>query len=235
MGLYVSIDIETAGKDPARHAILSIGAIAVRVGSMGVVHREGEFYVNMTVPPNKGWDPDTKKWWDEQDEEARRALYVHPIQSYRAGTVEFLHWLFNGFPRNRIQSGDELLEEPIHMVFYPTSFDYRFLTHYVGEFVDPVFGQREKELYDEWFNHRETTCVDLQSMAMVLMQMEGYQSRRSNWPKEWLGDEEGLVAHNALDDARMQMGYFLNMMKWARENCPSAYEDRPGDLAEEGK
>lgn len=232
MALYVSIDIETTGVDPSKNAILSIGATAVRVGPHEVAHKEGDFYVNMRMPVNREWDPQTHEWWNGQPDATRDALFVEPLHPAAEGINKLLAWMVSGLERKTInRSGPatpDMGPEPINMVFYPLSFDYRFLTQYVSEFV------KEQELRDFWFKHRETTALDIQTMAMSLMQVEGYQARRNNWPDIWRVGESGIL-HNALDDARMQMGYFLNIRKWARENFTGAYTVKLTTEHEEGK
>lgn len=231
MALYVSVDIETTGKDPTKHAVLSIGACAVRVGQHEVAHQEGEFYINLPEPQDpQAWDPDTYQWWQEQNESARQAYKVEPTFEEDKAIAMFTAWLLSGLERKTIERREgEMGPEPVNLIFYPTIFDYRFLLHLAGKWL------HGPDLYNFWFSYGEMTAVDLTTMAATLLQLEQYQGRRSHWPKEWREHESGLTLHNALDDARIQMGYYLAMRKWARENNKSAYVPQATTAAEEGK
>lgn len=233
MALYVSVDLETTGVNPHRHKILSIGACAVTVGQADLAHQEGEFYINCKEPKElNAWDPDTKNWWSQQDDVARRAYKVEPTHSEASAMAMFTSWLMN-LERKKIDRGvlGERLE-PVNLVFYPTHYDYRWLISKAGELL---LVQSEIPLYDFWFDFNNTTCVDLHTMSATLLQVEQYQGRKSHWPEEWTEDVEQGLAHHALDDARMQMGYFLAMRRWAREHNKSAYTPKPTTTAEEGK
>ncbi len=71
--VHVMLDLETLGNRPGCK-ILSIGAVVFGPGGLG-----NSFYINVDrmsqSPIGLREDPDTIKWWSEQNEAARRAVF----------------------------------------------------------------------------------------------------------------------------------------------------------------
>lgn len=203
--IYVSLDIETTGTDPRVNGILSIGAYAynadIHRNQVDVSPYEGDpgddqFYLNLDIPHTRAWDLETENWWlEEAGEGALEAATRAP--RFEPGTAMRMFWeWFTG------SDDPENEDNQIGLICYPTQFDHAFMASYFSEFAP--------EYLKAWM---KVPTVDLRTMAMMTFHTGIKTAGRRHWPK-WMSDEEkGLILHNAFDDAKIQMHYFLRMLE----------------------
>lgn len=108
---HVMLDLETLGKDPGC-IILSIGAVSFEPKGEG---HKYEFSRNICpiVSEVLGFrkDPETVKWWTEQNPEAWKALETDRVDIYSA-IAEFKDW-FNSVNGKQIWCQGANFDEPI--------------------------------------------------------------------------------------------------------------------------
>jgi len=115
--LYFSTDIETDGKIPGPHSMLSFASAAfTEDGSMLAC-----FEMNLKTLPDAQGDPDTMKWWETQPE-AWAACREDPADPKYAMT-RYVEW---------IESFKEY--KPV-FVAYPAGFDFLFMYWYMIRFA----------------------------------------------------------------------------------------------------
>lgn len=86
--------------------------------------------------------------------------------------------------------------EPV-FVAYPAAFDFMWLQWYLVKFTD-----------QQPFSH---SALDIKSYAMALLKLEFRKTVKSAMPQHWF---EALPhTHRALDDAKQQGVWFLNMLQ----------------------
>jgi hypothetical protein len=114
--IYVSTDVETDGRIPGPHSMLSLGSAAYLADKTLV----STFEVNLETLPGATGNPDTMAWWATQPEawEACRKDLVAPEQ----GMQRYLEWL-KGLPGKPVFVG------------YPAAFDFMFVNWYLVKFT----------------------------------------------------------------------------------------------------
>lgn len=197
--IYINFDLETTGWAPDRHAILSIGAVAHEDQHWSQV---GEFSMNLAVPENRSWDPDTKAWWET--EENRIAFEATTKNPWRPGWViqSFFEWIRHLQGGGWVQGVDEMR---VAFVANPIAYDLPFLRSYMKEYVGAPWDIWAKE------NHAGLGGIDLPTLAMTVLNVPYPDARRRNWPERW-SPQNLPHTHVAIDDARHQAHAFVQMM-----------------------
>lgn len=204
--IYVNFDLETTGGSVDRHAILSIGAVAHDSESWEEI---SSFNYNLAVPENRGWDPETKVWW-ETDPEAIAAWPHATANPWSAAWVcnVFMEWLLD-LPK---QAGVRTKDTRVGFVANPIAYDLPFLRSYMTEFV----GKKWLDWAAE--NKSGLGGIDLPTLAMAVIGAEVRDDirpypdcRRRLWPEHW-NPKDLPHTHVAIDDARHQAYAFVRMM-----------------------
>jgi hypothetical protein len=168
-----SVDIETTGVDPSNNAIMQIGAAAYdfATGQIGPV-----FCVNMSMPPKRYWDEDTRDWWRSQGQEVFDSVTCNPVHP-RVGLQMFADW---------VNQNSSAINSPV-MIAKPTSFEQPFLASYFNEFE-----------INNPFHFRD--CICLNSFIRGLRRDLRAHPKDLEREVGFIGN-----AHNGLDDALFQI------------------------------
>ncbi len=177
--IYVSTDIEADGPSPGHHSMLSFASVAFSLDR--TIH--SSFERNLDLLPGATQHPDTVRFWKTQPE-AWDACRKDPIEPAVA-MQDYLGWL-------GVLPGDPIF------VAHPVSFDYKFISWYLYEFVgeDPF----------------RFSAVDMISYAMAVLKRPWRESRSPYLPKEWF-DLEHPHTHKAMDDAVEHAFLFCSMVE----------------------
>lgn len=178
--IFVSVDIEADGPCPGVNSMLSLGAAAFVRTSLEPI---ATFEVNIHQLDGGKADPDTMKWWSEQDpkvwEHIRKDLKT-PEEAMRA---------FDAWTKR-------LPGTPI-LVSYPT-WDITWVSWYFGTFVGK--------------NPYGISALDLKSMAFGMGRNRPFKSvSKKNMPKRWFKGTPPHN-HTALQDAIGQGVMLVNML-----------------------
>jgi hypothetical protein len=114
--IYVSTDVETDGRIPGPHSMLSLGSAAYWPDKTLVA----TFEVNLETLPGATGNPDTMAWWETHPEAwaACRESLVAP----EVAMANYLAWL-KGLPGKPVFVG------------YPAAFDFMFVNWYLVRFT----------------------------------------------------------------------------------------------------
>jgi hypothetical protein len=113
----VMVDLETAGRNPGRHGIIQIGAVAFNLKKKTICSDMFDRCLN--VPPWRSWEPETREWWMQQ-----KASVLEDILNRAEDPAVVMRALFdwaNKRPGMRFWAK-------------PTSFDYTFVQWYFNDF-----------------------------------------------------------------------------------------------------
>lgn len=210
MSIYVVADLETTGHLPDKHAILSIGAVAIDSYNMKEL---SAFSRNVSRPHTRDWDPDTVEWWKTQPE-AQAAVNVDPVLATDA-CANFIEWLRECQGPGKTDTADKR----IVFVANPIAYDLPFLRSYMLEFANEGMAF-ERFAEDECKNKKWLHGIDMPTLAMGVLDSYDHPVRRTDWSKHWTPDSLPHT-HVALDDARLQAHAFVEMMQ-AREGLHKA-------------
>ncbi|MCK5610171.1 3'-5' exoribonuclease [Candidatus Pacearchaeota archaeon] len=177
--IYVVTDIESDGPIPGVFSMLSFASVAVDAD--GINH--GEFEANLELLPDAKQNPDTMKFWDNNQKayQATRVNMQDPAQAMR----KYAHWL-KSLPGRPIFTG------------FPAGFDFTFVYWYMIRYCG----------FDG--NPYGFSCLDMKTMAMCLMKSKFTRATKRNMPKRWFGPKKHT--HVAIDDAREQADLFIGML-----------------------
>lgn len=175
--LLVSLDVETLGRIPGLHSMLSIGAAAFRAD--GVL--EGTFERNVEPLGGMSRDEATEAWWRDP---CRQQAWKHSIRGADpayAVMQALAKWML------RLRRDHE-----IELVAKPAGFDMGFLEYYMERFAGVPLSERWR-------------CWDLHSLIAALIGGSVNHVRMSHLPAELLaGLERPGEEHTALSDAIYQ-------------------------------
>lgn len=191
--LYINIDLETTGARPDTHAIISIGAVALRN-----LEKVGEFSHNLRVPEGRVWDPLTLKWWEEQDPAVFAAAKENPSDPW---------WVMYSFSSWIEHIAIDNNEKSVAFVANPTSFDLPLLHSYMDQYVPNKWNEL---MYT--YAGKGLGGVDLRTLAMAVLGVDHPYAGRSKWPARWTPADLPYT-HRAIDDARLQAYAFRCMMQ----------------------
>jgi DNA polymerase III epsilon subunit-like protein len=188
---YFSVDVETAGRVPGRHDLLSVGIVEVATGR--------ELYVVSSVlgtPEAIRWERDTFLWWvtDPEARDELPQLFAEPVKLSPQSMA------------NEIANFVTSFEGPRTFVGWPASFDYPFIAELFASANETSFFAAVPNP----FHHR---TVDVKSWACGKFgvpidatrdQLPGFLNERSERP------------HHALHDARAQANVFRKLLAWGQ-------------------
>ena len=137
------VDIETTGTSPDRGAILQISAVKFNLAERKVCHKF--FDKCLSIPPHRGWDEDTRAWWNRQKPATLKEIMARQ-EPYRDVVQQFAQWAYQT-PSLRFWSK-------------PTTFDYMFVASYM----------KDENLFNP-FHYRKAT--DLRSYLDGMYAPEG--------------------------------------------------------------
>jgi oligoribonuclease (3'-5' exoribonuclease) len=183
---YISIDMEADGPCPGVNSMLQFGAV--------FYDSEGklldEYLVNI-APLDGVQDPDTMKWWAEQ--EVKNPGLWASMEKDRV-TPKLAMERFQSKVR---KWAAELKCSPI-VFAYPAGYDFTWLYWYLCKFL----GQSCVGF----------SAIDMKTIAMCLLQRTYHDSSKRRFPRSWF-NPAFRHTHNALDDAREQGYNFFAMKK----------------------
>jgi hypothetical protein len=114
--VYVSTDVETDGRIPGPHSMLSFGSAAYLADKTLL----GTFEANLETLPGATGNPDTMAWWGTQPE--AWAACRENLRDPAEAMIDYLAWLKN------------LPGKPV-FVGYPAAFDFMFVNWYLVRFT----------------------------------------------------------------------------------------------------
>jgi hypothetical protein len=189
---YISIDVEADGPCPGVNSMLQFGAVFYDFN--GKVVRE--FTANLLELEGAVSDPNTMKWWAEQEVKnpgiwARmREGAVHPrlaMEQFRSAVD---------------QTSKELDASPV-CVAYPAGYDFTYIYYYLCLF----FG----------VSCVGFSCLDLKTLGMALIQDTYHNSAKKRYPARWFNPKLKHT-HDGLQDARGQGFMFQGMLRDLKRN-----------------
>jgi hypothetical protein len=193
----ISIDIEADGPCPGINSMLQIGAVFYSPDGE-VIHELG---ANLLEIPGAVADPETMKWWEEQEKKfpgiwAR--MMENRIEPFLA--------------MERFQSAVAACNlknnaSPI-CVAYPAGYDFTWIYYYLCRFLGK--------------SCVGFSCIDMKTLGMTLIQNTYHNSAKKRFPSDWFNPKLKHT-HNALEDARGQ-GYTFWRMKEAMERSWSVLD-----------
>lgn len=152
MEIYISTDIESDGPIPGDNSMLSLGAAAFTAEGKLV----STFYATLDLLAGAKPDPDTMKWWSE-NQEAFDATRKNTKPAALAMT-QFVEWV------NK-QNG-----KPV-FVGYPAGFDFLFVYWYIKH-----YGLQSPFSF---------SALDIKTYAMAMLKTGYRDSTKKNMPKRW--------------------------------------------------
>jgi hypothetical protein len=154
---YCSIDVETNGPIPLDFSMLSLGAAAFMPDGKLL----STFSVNLKTLPGASENPDTMKWWSENQEafNLTRQNMIDP----KLAIEQFVSWVNQ-------QPG-----QPV-AVCYPAGFDFTFLYVYIIH-----FGFKSPFSF---------SSLDIKSYASAVLKLPYRESTKKNMPGRWFSDSK---------------------------------------------
>lgn len=191
--LIISTDVETLGRVPGLHPLLSIGAAAINFEEEVV----DTFEANLEILPGYKVDPDTAYWWaDPNKREAWKQTReaAMPIEMAFAG---FKAWL------ERLKDGFEL-----EFLAKPAAFDIGWLQHYCAVALGTL-------LIEKW------RAWDLHSLAAVMTGKPVTEVYIDDLPEFLWKDLKGGrgTEHVGIDDAIYQGKVGVRVIKALAHVC----------------
>ncbi len=199
MDTYISIDVETTGKIPSQHKLLSIGAVPIINGEvkanmgLSIFIQSIDLYAFDKGSVGPEWDPDTYDWWMHSDRANAWTMLRDGIDMFglnpRDAASAFYHYV-------------KALPGPISMVADPATFDAGF----IWELLYRGCGQRS---IDELGRMR---MVDIRTMRMCRYGVEYSAANRTLVPDSVT--EDAPITHDAFADAycqALQFKYLKNL------------------------
>jgi len=196
--IFISTDVETDGPIPGPHSMLSLGAAAFVYPKREPI---STFQVNLELLEGATPDPDTMKWWREEQPQAwdaaRRDL-VPPAD----GIARYVDWVGQLPGIERKESG--AIRNAVFLA-YPAGFDFTFTYWYIRK-----FGLQSPFSF---------SALDIKSFVMAVLGTSFRESVKRNMPKSWF-PEEGPHTHVAVEDAIEQGTLFMNMLaQWNEQRA----------------
>lgn len=186
--IYIAVDIEADGPIPGPNSMLSLGAAAFESPVAPYdpeVYRKpiSTFEINFAPLEGASQDPNTMKWWNEQDPLVLKHVFENQEQPEIA-ISKFVSWV-------RSLKGDPV------MVTYP-SWDYMWVHWYLIRFSGKTpFG---------------LGCLDMKSYAFAAFHSAHFKGVSKPKMEDWVFEGCPLHTHKALDDALGQGIMFMNLL-----------------------
>lgn len=188
---YVSIDMEADGPCPGVNSMLQFGAVFY--DPKGNVLEEYEANIKEIEGGVK--DPDTMKWWAEQ-EIKNPGLWASMKNDLVAPKLAMQRF------ESMVQKHTANLNCAPLVVAYPAGYDFSWLYYYLCKYLGKsVVG---------------FSALDMKTLAMALLQKGYHDSSKARFPRSWFNPKLKHT-HNALDDARAQGYTFFKMKKALQE------------------
>lgn len=150
--IYVSTDVEADGPIPGPHSMLSFASAAYTADKELV----GTFSANLHLLEGASGDPDTMKWWG-QNQEAWEACR-QDLQPAAVVMPRYVRWL-KGLPGRPVFVG------------YPAAYDFMFVYWYLRRFAG-----------ESPFSH---SALDIKTYAMALLDLEYRATSKRSMPRGW--------------------------------------------------
>ena len=184
---YISVDVEADGPCPGVNSMLQFGAVFYDSNGNTI----DEYVVNIAPIDGGVQDPDTMKWWAEQ-EVKRPGLWASMTRDQVTPKLAMERF------QSKVRKWAGALRCSPLVVAYPAGYDFTWTYWYLCKFL----GQ---------------SCVgfsalDLKTLAMVLINRSYHDSAKRRFPRSWF-TPAFKHTHNALDDAREQGFNFFAMKK----------------------
>lgn len=188
---YVSVDVEADGPCPGINSMLQFGAVFYDTEG-NIIY---EYCANIAPIEGAVQDPDTMKWWAEQ-EEKHPGIWESMTRNQVPAKLAMER--FQSYVR---KFSNELDASPL-IVAFPSGFDFTYTYWYLCKFLgESCVG---------------FSAIDMKTMAMCLINRTYHDSAKKRFPASWF-DPKLKHTHNALDDAKGQ-GYIFWQMKKALED-----------------
>lgn len=183
----ISVDIEADGPCPLLNSMLQFGAVFYDLDGNVIF----EYSANIEPLDGATQDPDTMKWWTEQ-EVKNPGLWASMMVDRMSPLLAMQQ-----FDSHVRRISKELNASPL-VVAYPAGYDFTWTYVYLCKFVGKsVVG---------------FSALDMKTLAMTLIQRTYHDSSKARFPRKW-SNSIYKHTHNALDDARGQGYMFWQMME----------------------
>lgn len=183
--VYVSIDFEAI--NPTFGAI-NLGAVAAKRDG----ERLGRLDINFSLPEDAKANPDTVKWFQEQNKEAWEHCTKEPVYPPQEGMIRVRDWF------NEMSKHGKLL-----LVAYPTIYDGTMLYNYWFRYLGHPNGGRGPGF----------TIVDIRSYAAGKLGISYFEASKDKALARFRPPEDAFPhTHCGLDDAEEQLQLFLNLL-----------------------
>jgi 3' exoribonuclease, RNase T-like len=192
--IYISVDVESDGPIPGPNSMLSLGAAAFVPPSVEPI---ATFSANFERLKGATPDPDTMKWWTEEQPQAWAACRAN-LEAPEDAMGRFVAWVdgLPGIERNKHGAVSNAV-----FVGYPAGFDFTYVYWYIRRFGFP--------------SPFSFSALDMKTFAMAVLGKPFRESVKRNMPREWF-PESRPHTHIALDDAIEQGIMFTNMLTQAQ-------------------
>jgi len=184
---YISVDVEADGPCPGVNSMRQLGAVFYDFDG-NVLE---EFCVNILPIDGAVEDPDTAKWWTEQ-EQKRPGLWESITKDAVSAEVAMQRFA------SCVQKWSGATRSSPVVFAYPAGFDFTFLYWYQCKFLGK--------------SYVGFSALDLKTMGMCLIKSAYHDSAKRRYPRTWF-TKKFPHTHNALDDARGQGYMFFEMRK----------------------
>ncbi len=185
---YLSIDIETRGRTPGRHPMVSFAAVPFSGRTLAPIDEPGVFYVNLQ--PHLADEPATMRWWKKYPDELAATESRSSMIPAAAFARKFVAWA-KTLGKNR---------KELVCAAWGAPFDWSFVQYYLTTYLD-----RGATL------PFSRACLDIKSLAFGLTGKFGHHR-----PLERLVPTN-LRPHHALFDAMYQGWVLMEILKQLRK------------------
>jgi hypothetical protein len=192
--IYISTDVESDGPIPGPNSMLSLGAAAFVPPSKEPI---ATFSANFELLDGATPDPDTMKWWMDEQPQAWFACREN-LEKPGDAIARFVTWVggLTGIEKNKQGAVSNAV-----FVGYPTGFDFTYVYWYIRRFGLP--------------SPFSFSALDIKTFAMAILDKPFRESVKRNMPRGWFPKDRPHT-HVALDDAIEQGVIFSNMLSQAR-------------------
>jgi hypothetical protein len=186
--VFLSVDVETSGPNPAVGSLLTIGAVPVTERGSVV---EDSFYARVShVRSSIVWEAATREWWRQQSEEARREAYE--VQRFADLPEPELAREFYAYC---VRIKEHASADEICMVAHPIAFDWQWVDTLMWRYIG---------------------CNPLGYKGLCLRSF-GFGLSQRPWSEDRTDDPDlyvhSKVPHHALHDARAQAEQLSRMLR----------------------
>lgn len=196
--LWLSFDVEASGPVPGLHSMLSIGVVALLDDGDGDLGEADTFYSVLRMLDDTTWDPDTKRWFTEEQPRAYREVTLRNV-SPMVATCDLINWLEE--LRNDFPDYDHV------WTAWPIAFDMPFLRYYMQRF--------QKERWEKLYGSERFCGHDMKTLASDVTGIRYSSVSSSEYAKAHV-EAENKFPHCALHDAEFQGHILASLLKKRR-------------------